>query len=200
MTSMWYYCSLMINTTFFFYERMVLVQGNQMVPHPPTPRFLFFKHLKLQKEYAFNRTIRHCSLQTKNRLLKLSRYLISEFCGGGGVRVTDCWRVENEKSERVEFSTSSPSGCAITSRTLMQVVSSASLFCGCVHNEFFLLYASPSYISNPLPRPGVSCLGAYVGGKRKKKKNLWLFKICFQHVSVPFSFFLLFFLTFAMLF
>lgn len=71
------------SVSFLFNARVVLVEGNQRFSFAPTLMPLFFKHLIQQQgyiEYAYIEReiiIQHCSLQTKNRFLKQSRWLIS---------------------------------------------------------------------------------------------------------------------------
>lgn len=76
-------CCLLLGFFVCFFARVVLVEGNQRFSFAPTLRPLFFKHLIQRQgyiEYAYIEReiiIQHCSLQTKNRFLKQSRWLIS---------------------------------------------------------------------------------------------------------------------------
>lgn len=104
-----------------------------------------------------------------------------------------------------------PSGCAITSRMLMQasrlwLMSLASLFYFVgvfIESSSYYMQVS-SYISKRNPSPPspapfflvVSCSGACVrgGGINLLLQRFWLFKICLQRISVPFFLFVCFLL------
>lgn len=123
---------------------------------------LFFKHLIQQQgyiEYAYIEReiiIQHCSLQTKNRFLKQSRWLISglffgwwwEWVTVGVVRKKSLimWSLYFHPLRMCNH---------LKDASRLWV---ASLFVWCAHSEFFLLYASSSYISKKVPRFMFRCL------------------------------------------
>lgn len=153
---------------------------------------LFFKHLIQQQgyiEYAYIEReiiIQHCSLQTKNRFLKQSRWLISglffgwwwEWVTVGVVRKKSLimWSLYFHPLRMCNH---------LKDASRLWV---ASLFVWCAHSEFFLLYASSSYISK---KSLVSCSGACV-----IKKNFYSNFDCFKSAS---SVYLCHFLLFCFL-
>lgn len=148
--------------SFLFNARVVLVEGNQRFSFAPTLMPLFFKHLIQQQgyiEYAYIEReiiIQHCSLQTKNRFLKQSRWLISglffgwwwEWVTVGVVRKKSLimWSLYFHPLRMCNH---------LKDASRLWV---ASLFVWCAHSEFFLLYASSSYISKKVPRFMFRCL------------------------------------------
>lgn len=135
----------------------------------------------------------------KNRFSRPSRCLISDR-GWGGLWL-DCWCVIAWSSGvDLLFFISTPSGCAITSRMLTQastVVIVLSGVCIASSSYYMQVYLKRKEKEEILLLSPCCFMFRCLCG-RKKTKQLWLFKIYFQHISVPFIFFLV--VTFAMLF
>lgn len=181
------------SVSFLFNARVVLVEGNQRFSFAPTLMPLFFKHLIQQQgyiEYAYIEReiiIQHCSLQTKNRFLKQSRWLISglffgwwwEWVTVGVVRKKSLimWSLYFHPLRMCNH---------LKDASRLWV---ASLFVWCAHSEFFLLYASSSYISK---KSLVSCSGACV-----IKKNFYSNFDCFKSASSVYLCHFLYFFCFV---
>lgn len=110
------------------------------------------------------------------------------FLGGGGSEWLLVWWERKAWSCGVYIST--PSGCAITSRMLPGCEWQVCLFGA--HSEFFLLYASSSYISK---KSLVSCSGACV-----IKKNFYSNFDCFKSASSVYLCHFLYFFCFVVCF